>query len=111
MQRRSLSAESFTFVVRRRQRIHLALKLDVGDKCCETLVLYQLRHLSSKGLTQEAGRGGGGRHRRRRQRTRLALRFSLYTILPSPILYGVWHKQGGSVGGRILRNGRAIVLQ
>jgi len=23
----------------------------------------------------------------------------LYTILPSPILYGVWHKKGGSVGG------------
>jgi len=35
----------------------------------------------------------------------------LYTILPSPILYGVWHKKGRSVGGRILRNGRAIVLQ
>jgi len=31
--------------------------------------------------------------------------------LPSPILYGVWHKKGGSVGGRILRNGHAIVLQ
>ena len=25
-------------------------------------------------------------------------RLGLYTILPSPILYGVWHKQGGSVG-------------
>jgi len=35
----------------------------------------------------------------------------LYTILPSPILYGVWHKKAGAVGGRILRNGRAIVLQ
>ena len=35
----------------------------------------------------------------------------LYTTLPSPILYGVCHKTGGSVGGRILRNGRAIVLQ
>ena len=35
----------------------------------------------------------------------------LYTRLPSPILYGVWHKKGGSVGGRILRNARAIVLQ
>jgi len=23
----------------------------------------------------------------------------LYTILPSPILYGVWHTKGGSVGG------------
>jgi len=23
----------------------------------------------------------------------------LYPILPSPILYGVWHKKGGSVGG------------
>jgi len=35
----------------------------------------------------------------------------LYTILPSPILYGVWQTKGGSVGGRMLRNGRAIVLQ
>jgi len=26
-------------------------------------------------------------------------------------LYGVWHKKGRSVGGRMLRNGRAIVLQ
>jgi len=34
----------------------------------------------------------------------------LYTILPLPILCGVWHKKGVSVGGRILRNGRAIVL-
>jgi len=37
--------------------------------------------------------------------------FGLYTILPSPIVYGVWHKHGGSVKGGILRNGRAIVLQ
>jgi len=35
----------------------------------------------------------------------------LYTILPSPILYQVWHTQGRPVGGCILRNGRAIVLQ
>jgi len=35
----------------------------------------------------------------------------LYTILPLPILYGVWHKREKSVGGRILRNGRAIVLK
>jgi len=35
----------------------------------------------------------------------------LYTILPSPILYGVQHKRGRSVGGRILRNGRAFVLE
>jgi len=34
----------------------------------------------------------------------------LYTTLPSVILYGVWHTKGESVGGRILRNGRAIVL-
>jgi len=34
-----------------------------------------------------------------------------FTILPSPILYGVWHTKARSVGGRILRNGRAIVLQ
>ena len=39
------------------------------------------------------------------------IQFSLYTILPSPILYGVWHKHGGPVGGRILRNGRALVMQ
>jgi len=35
-----------------------------------------------------------------------------YTILPPPILCGVLHTRGGgSGGGRILRNGRAIVLQ
>ena len=38
-------------------------------------------------------------------------RLALYTILPSPILYGVWHEKGGSVGGRILHDGCAIVLQ
>jgi len=26
-------------------------------------------------------------------------RVGLYTILPPPILYGVWHEKGGSVGG------------
>ena len=26
-------------------------------------------------------------------------------------MYGAWHTKEGSVGGRILRNGRAIVLQ
>ena len=41
----------------------------------------------------------------------VAVRLSLYTILPLPILYGVWHTQGGSGGGRILRMSRAIVLQ
>jgi len=30
--------------------------------------------------------------------------------LPPPILHGVSHEKEGSVGGRILRNGRAIVL-
>ena len=35
----------------------------------------------------------------------------LYTILTSLILYDVWHTQEGSVGGRILRNGRAIVME
>jgi len=25
-----------------------------------------------------------------------------YTILPSPLVYGVWHQKGGSLGGRIL---------
>jgi len=38
-------------------------------------------------------------------------RVGLHTILPSQILYGVWHKKGVLVGGRIPRNGRAIVLQ
>jgi len=33
----------------------------------------------------------------------------LYTILPSPILYGSRHTKGGSVRGRIVPNGRAIV--
>jgi len=36
---------------------------------------------------------------------------SLYTILPSSIFYGVWHAMGGSAVGRILRYGRAVVLQ
>jgi len=41
-----------------------------------------------------------------------ALQLGLYTILPPPILYGVWHKKGGGGGGGpILRNGRPIVLQ
>ena len=35
----------------------------------------------------------------------------LYTILPSPILYGVWNTKEGSVRGCILPNSRAIVLQ
>jgi len=35
-------------------------------------------------------------------------KIGLYTISPVPISCGVWHKKGGSVGGRILRNGRAI---
>jgi len=39
------------------------------------------------------------------------VRFGLYTIFPSPILYGVRHKRRGRWGGRMLRNGRAIVLQ
>jgi len=30
--------------------------------------------------------------------------FGLYTILCLPILYGVWHKGVGAVGGRILLN-------
>jgi len=38
-------------------------------------------------------------------------RTCICTILLSTILYGVWYTQGGSVGGRILRNARAIVLQ
>ena len=36
----------------------------------------------------------------------------LYTILPLPILYGVYGiPTGGSGGGRILRNSRAMVLR
>jgi len=35
----------------------------------------------------------------------------LYTILPLPILYSVWHTKGGSGGRHVLRNRRAIVLQ
>jgi len=38
-------------------------------------------------------------------------RIGLYTILLFPILYGVWHTQGGSGGGRVLPNHRAMVLQ
>jgi len=36
---------------------------------------------------------------------------SLYTILPCRILYGVWHTNGGSEGGQILRNSIARVMQ
>ena len=39
-------------------------------------------------------RGNGGGKKRK-----TALHVSLYTIVPSPIWYGVWHKQKGSVGG------------
>jgi len=41
----------------------------------------------------------------------LLVLFSLYTILLCTIVYGVWHKNGGSKGGRLLRNSIAIVLQ
>jgi len=37
--------------------------------------------------------------------------FDLYTILPLPISHGVWHIQGESGGGRILRSSRARILQ
>ena len=36
---------------------------------------------------------------------------SLHTILSLPILYGVWHIEGGSGVGPVLRKSRAIVLQ
>jgi len=39
------------------------------------------------------------------------IRLGLYTILPLPISYCVWHTQGGSGGDRILPSSRAIVLQ
>ena len=42
--------------------------------------------------------------------TRTRPSVGLYTILSSPVLYGVCHTNGASVAGRILRNGRAIVL-
>ena len=38
-------------------------------------------------------------------------RIHLDTILPLPILYGVWHTEGGLAGRRVLQNRRAIVLQ
>jgi len=40
-----------------------------------------------------------------------ALGFGVYTVLPLPILYGVWHTKGGSGGGRTLRNRCARALQ
>jgi len=43
--------------------------------------------------------------------SRSGVHFGLYTILRLPILYGVWHTQGGRMGGRILPNHRATVLQ
>ena len=37
---------------------------------------------------------------------------SRYTLLASPILYGIWHMKGGSGGGgHILRKSRSMVLQ
>jgi len=36
--------------------------------------------------------------------------FCLYTILSSPILYGLWHNQGGLGGGHVLRKTRAIAI-
>ena len=38
-------------------------------------------------------------------------RINLYTILSSPILYGIWHMKGELGGGHILRKSRSIVLQ
>ena len=35
---------------------------------------------------------------------------ALLAPIVSNVLCGAWHTKGGSVGGRILRNGRAIVL-
>ena len=35
----------------------------------------------------------------------------LCRILPTPILYGVWHTKGGLRRDRILRSSRAILLQ
>jgi len=49
--------------------------------------------------------------RQRRQQPWLTIELGLYKILSLPILYGVWHTQGRSRGGLILRNRRAIVLQ
>ena len=46
-----------------------------------------------------------------RSRDITALKLGLYTILPLPILHGVWHIQGESGGGRILRISLAMVLQ
>ena len=43
--------------------------------------------------------------------SRAVEQLGLYTILLLPILYGVWHTQGGSGGGRIFPNHRAVVLQ
>jgi len=39
------------------------------------------------------------------------VRVGLYTILLLPILDGVWHTNGRSRGGRMLRDSRAIVVQ
>jgi len=41
----------------------------------------------------------------------VGLALGLYTILPLPILYGVWHTKGGGGGGGILRISLAILLQ
>jgi len=51
----------------------------------------------------------GDKHRNNRRGHELGL--GLYTILLLPIWYGVCHTKGGSVGGRILPNSRAIILK
>jgi len=47
----------------------------------------------------------------KKERRACRAHIGLYTILPSPLLYGARHTKEGSVGGRILRIGRAIVMQ
>jgi len=44
-------------------------------------------------------------------RENILLLIGLHTILPLPILYGVWHTKGGAGGRRVLRHGRTTVLQ
>jgi len=46
-----------------------------------------------------------------RQQKCSQLPLGLEKILPIQMLFGVWHKTEGLVGGCILRNGRALVMQ
>jgi len=84
--------------------IYLSIYLSISISISISIYTHPHTHTHTSGHPEEdtAGGGRGGSH---------GLTFGLHTPLSLSIVYGVWHTQGGSGGGRILRNGRAIVLQ